>query len=178
MIDKQKIKDIKLFSFNSFKDSRGNFSRIFCKNLIKKKTNDISIKQINHSFTKNIHTLRGMHFQKKPKQEGKYMYVLTGKIQLVVVDIRPRSKTYKSYDSFILENNKTEKKIIYIPKGCANGFLTLTKNVNIIYMMTNYFDDKQNFGFRYDDENIAIKWKYKPKLVSDKDKNLPIFYKR
>ncbi len=170
-----KIKDIKLFSFNSFNDSRGVFSRIFCKNLIKEKIKDISIKQINHSYTKKIFTLRGMHYQKKPKQEGKYMYILSGKIQLVVVDVRPKSRTYKSYDSFILENNDKVKNIIYIPKGFANGFLTLTNDVNIIYMMTNYFDNKQNYGFRYDDKDIAIKWNRKPKLVSDKDKKLPFF---
>tara|TARA_Y100000590_G_C15666876_1_gene994820 strand:- start:1141 stop:1674 length:534 start_codon:yes stop_codon:yes gene_type:complete len=166
------IKDSYIFKNQSIFDKRGSFTRVFCSDNFKIK--DKKIKQINISHNKNKYTLRGFHFQKKPFSEGKFVYVLKGSIQFVIIDLRKKSSSFEKKISIKLtdKNNST----IYVPKGCANAFLTLEKDTKIIYFMTESYNPNFALGINYNDSFFNVKWKKEPRCISQKDKKLP-FYK-
>tara|TARA_Y100000590_G_scaffold259667_1_gene291567 strand:+ start:908 stop:1435 length:528 start_codon:yes stop_codon:yes gene_type:complete len=175
MINKIKtsIKDSYLFKSKSIKDERGSFSRLFCKKEFKIKDN--IIKQVNLSFNKKKLTLRGFHYQEQPFSEGKYMYLLQGSIQFILIDLRKNSNSYLKRFSKIIKDK--DNYIIFIPKGCANAFLTLESNSKILYFMTEFYKQNLAKGIRYDDPFFKVKWKHKPLIISKRDKKFPLFRK-
>ena len=127
---------------------------------------------------KNKGTLRGLHFQKPPFEQTKLLYVLSGEIFDVVVDLRKNSKTYGKYKSFILNDKNFNS--IYISSGFAHGFLTLTDNVKLFYKVSKYYSKKHDESILWNDKKINIKWpiiKKNKLIISDKDKNAVIFEK-
>lgn len=167
------INDFKIFSNESFADNRGKFKRIFCqkKNFLNEKD---SIKQINLSENPKKYTLRGMHYQTGKYAEGKYFHVIQGKLQLIVVDIRKKSKTYHNTENIILNNKNCST--VFIPNGCANGFLTLKNDTKVVYAMTQFYNEKYSKGFSYKSNLIQDLWKKNPKIISAKDKRLKSLY--
>lgn len=119
---------------------------------------------------KNV--LRGLHFQRKPKEQGKLIRVIRGGILDVAVDIRPTSKSYKKYITFDITPDNC--KMVYIPPGYAHGFLSLEDNTVISYKCTNEYDHACDAGIRWDDPDIGIAWPKNIRLIlSDKDSELP-----
>lgn len=163
------IDNFKLFNNNFSTDNRGKFIRIFCQkeNLLTK--ND-TIKQINLSENPKKYTLRGMHYQTGKYAEGKYFHVIQGELQLIVVDIRKESKTYKNIENITL--NYKSCSTVFIPIGCANGFLTLKNDTKVIYAMTQFYNEKYSKGFSYKSNLIQNLWLNNPKIISAKDKRL------
>jgi len=120
--------------------------------------------------------IRGMHLQLAPKEQAKLVRVIRGKILDVVVDLRPKSKTY--LQQFSIELNDKDKKMLFIPPGCLHGFLSLEEGTIVEYKVTNYWDHKLERGVRWDDPDLNINWKLKEynidkPLVSEKDAALP-----
>jgi dTDP-4-dehydrorhamnose 3,5-epimerase len=131
-----------------FKDNRGSFVPI--------KLNNNWV-QSNISINNSIYTFRGMHLQSSPKQQSKLVSAIQGRIIDIIIDLRKDSKTYKKVDSFILEEGDS----VYIPKGYAHGFLTLTPNV-----IVNYLIDEE-----YSPENeVSILWSSIPDVKSTIDR--------
>jgi dTDP-4-dehydrorhamnose 3,5-epimerase len=131
-----------------FKDNRGSFVPI--------KLNNNWV-QSNISINNSIYTFRGMHLQSSPKQQSKLVSAIQGRIVDIIIDLRKDSKTYKKVDSFILEEGDS----VYIPKGYAHGFLTLTPNV-----IVNYLIDEE-----YSPENeVSILWSSIPDVKSTIDR--------
>jgi len=167
----QKIKGVYLIKLEEKKDIRGSFYRLFCKKkLILKKLNSNFV-QISNSCNLKKGTIRGMHYQKKPFQEDKIISCIKGSIYDVLIDIRPKSRTYLKWLGFTLSEN--DKKMLYIPKGIAHGFQTLKNDTIINYMMSAFYNKKYSRGIRYDDKSIQVKWPLKCSLISKQDKNWP-----
>tara|TARA_Y100001936_G_C16070447_1_gene670185 strand:- start:842 stop:1372 length:531 start_codon:yes stop_codon:yes gene_type:complete len=155
-------------------DDRGFFTENFNYNELKEVGIDFKSVQDNLSFSKHKGTIRGLHFQKPPHEQSKIIYVLTGEILDVFVDIRENSKTFGSYFSLKL-NNKNG--FLYIPKGFAHGFCTLTDNTNVLYKVDNYYNKNAESGIIWNDKKLNIDWSIGTEFIhlSDKDKNLKQF---
>lgn len=162
-----KIKDNYLVYLNKKNDNRGFFARYFCvKDFSKKKLNTKWV-QINNSLNYKVGTLRGLHFQKKPNEEVKLVRCVRGSIWDVVVDLRKNSKTFgKWYGEKLTEINR---KMMYVPKGFAHGYISLESYSEIIYLVSNYYSPKSEKTLLWNDPDLAIKWPIKPIVISKKD---------
>jgi dTDP-4-dehydrorhamnose 3,5-epimerase len=170
---KTKIKGLYIIEPEFKIDERGYFARIFCKNEFKKIGFDFNIVQINRSLTKKKGTIRGLHFQKPPKSEDKIVVCLKGKIFDVALDLRKNLPTFAKWVG--VELSEENKKIFLIPKGFAHGFQTLTDNCEILYFVSEFYSPKYESGIRWDDPFFNIKWPIKNPILSEKDKNWPMF---
>mgnify|MGYP001188099399 CR=1 FL=1 len=168
-----KLNDVLLFEINAFEDERGSFSEVYKES---KFSNflpyDINFIQDNESVS-NYGVLRGLHFQKSPFQQSKLVRVSHGEIQDIIVDIRKGSSTFGEYISVIL--SKENQKQIFIPKGFAHGFLTLSKFAVVNYKVDNYYSSEHDSGILFKDSDIGINWNIDDSdiIVSEKDSNLP-----
>ena len=152
---------MKPIKFNSklYKDNRGYLKEITPLNLKKK-----FIYSILTNSKKNV--LRGMHFDKKFKEE-KLVFVLDGKILDVTININKGKNFGKIYYNTIKKND-----ILFIPKGFAHGYLCLSNNNTVLYLLTKKFSKKNSSGFLWNDKKFNINWKIKNPILSYKDKNL------
>jgi dTDP-4-dehydrorhamnose 3,5-epimerase len=166
---KQKIEGVYLIKPSLFKDNRGAFRRHFCIQEFKKKKIVNKINQCNVSENFKKGTLRGFHYQTGKSAEAKTLSCIKGSIYDVVVDLRPKSKTYSKWIS--VELNSKNRMSVHIPKGCANAFLTLKNNSIIHYYCSNKYDPKKEKGIRYNDPFFKFKWPIKPKIISEKDRS-------
>ena len=168
MVHKTKFLGLKLIKGVNYYDNRGYFREIFKALFIKKKLIFWCISK----SKKNV--IRGLHFQKKPKQEI-FVSVLKGKIFDVVLDLRKNSKTYgKCYKSILSEKNSNS---LFIPYGFAHGFCALEKENLILYGISNYRSKKNEVSISYKDSNLNIKWPINKPIISKKDKNSITFNK-
>ena len=168
-IKKLKVSGAISFSFKKKKDKRGSFQRIFSQDDLEKLKIKFSPKQESISENKKKYTLRGMHFN-KIYHETKIVTCIQGKVMDVIVDLRKNSKTYLKWDKIILSDKLNNS--IYIPAGCAHGFVTLKANTKLYYLINKNYSKKNNTGFIYNDEKINIKWPNKNFVISDDDLKL------
>ncbi|MEM3844678.1 MAG: dTDP-4-dehydrorhamnose 3,5-epimerase [Candidatus Parvarchaeota archaeon] len=167
-IQRTEIPEVLLISSEKFSDDRGFFIEKYKRSDLKALGIDLDFVQMNHSFSKRG-VLRGLHFQRRPKEQDKLVTVTRGKIMDVAVDIRPSSPTYKKYIYATLseENNMS----IFIPKGFAHGFLALEES-DVVYLTTTEYSSEHDSGIRWDDPDININWPIKNPIVSKKDRGL------
>jgi len=167
------IPDIILVEPEVFPDTRGCFFEIFRESGFNNANLPARFPQDNFSFSgKSV--LRGLHYQKHPKTQGKLVTVLKGRIWDVVVDIRRNSPTYLKWIS--VELNDENRSMLYIPTGFAHGFLALSEDVHLLYKCTNEYDSKLDAGIRWDDPDIGIIWPVRNPILSKKDANLPFMH--
>jgi dTDP-4-dehydrorhamnose 3,5-epimerase len=112
-----------------------------------------------------------MHDQKEPHGEVKLVRCTKGKVFDVVIDMRPDSSTFKKWHSE--ELSEDNHKAMYIPAGCAHGFLSLTDNTEVLYMMSGAYDVNAATGVRWNDPSIGIEWPAEPAVLSDRDAQYP-----
>ncbi|MDY0409199.1 dTDP-4-dehydrorhamnose 3,5-epimerase [Virgibacillus soli] len=127
--------------------------------------------QDNHSYSKEPGILRGLHYQQLEKAQSKLVRVTSGAIYDVVVDIRKGSPTYGEWVSFIL--SEYNKRMLYVPKGFAHGFCTLTPNTNIVYKVDTYYSPDHDCGIKWCDPQIGISWPISTPILSKKDELQP-----
>ncbi len=170
------ISDVFVFEYEPHQDERGYFTRIFCQNDFKKAGIDFIIKQVSQSFNAKKGTVRGMHFQKEPFREQKIVQCLRGAIYDVVVDVRENSPTYRKWIAQRL--TEENKKLIYIPAGCAHGFQTLSDGSEVQYIMSEFYSPENYTGLRWDDPLLNIQWpEVEMRIMSEQDKNWPLIHK-
>lgn len=153
-------------------DNRGWFMETFSDRELKKHGINTVFVQDNQSFSAQKNTLRGMHFQNAPMAQTKLIRCTKGSIIDVVVDLRKNSKTYKKW--FSIELSAENKKQLFIPKGFAHGFVTLTENVEVQYKVDEFYSKEHDRSIRYDDPEIGIKWEVENPILSEKDLNAPL----
>ena len=149
------------------KDSRGNFLRVYDQKVLGRifKKNWV---QHNESFNKESNTFRGFHAQMKPFAEAKLIRVIQGKVIDMILDIRKSSKTYKKLIKIELSNNKN---MVFVPRGCAHGYLTLQKNTRLSYLHDNFYSKKHEINISFKDPSIKDKVNINSKKISTKDKS-------
>lgn len=170
-ITESKIKGCFIIERNFFKDERGYFSRAFCKKTFSEYEINADFVQSNISQNEKKYTLRGLHSQQEPHSEDKLVMCTRGRVLDVCVDVRQNSPTYKQYVS--VELTEDNGKCLYIPKGCAHGYLSLEDNSQIIYYVTCEYTPQSEKCYRFDDPSFGIEWGIDKRLmiVSEKDSN-------
>lgn len=156
-------------------DHRGYFMETYSTSNFHKLGIENIFVQDNMSFTAKKGTLRGLHFQNNPMAQAKLVSCTKGIVIDVAVDIRQGSPTYRQWVA--VELSEENKKMFFIPRGFAHGFLTLTDNVEFRYKVDNLYSKEHDRGIRYDDSAINVDWGgllngIEP-ILSDKDKNGP-----
>lgn len=154
------------------RDDRGMFTRIFCSDELQGIGLNKGLSQINHSLTLQKGAIRGMHFQHKPKAEIKMVQCLRGSVFDVLVDLRKSSPTFLKWHGEILAPEN--RKMMYIPEGCAHGFQTLEANSELLYLHTEKYDRNCEGGLRYDDPALNISWPLKVADISNRDQGHPL----
>ena len=119
--------------------------------------------------------LRGLHFQKGNFAQAKLVSVLRGSVQDVVVDLRPDSSTFGKHFSIVL--SAENKKQLFIPRGFAHGYLSLTDETLFFYKIDNVYSQANEAGIIYNDKDLKIEWQLPDNqlILSDKDQKLPSF---
>lgn len=148
-------------------DQRGWFARAFCSTELSARGVDAAIRQANVSYTALAGTVRGLHFQFPPADETKVVRVLSGAIIDVVVDLRPESATFLEH--LTIELAATSGRSLVVPPRCAHGFMTLTDNVEVLYLMSRDHAPMDEGGIRFDDPDLSIEWPRSALLLSDRD---------
>jgi dTDP-4-dehydrorhamnose 3,5-epimerase len=115
--------------------------------------------------------LRGLHFQIEPFAQSKLVRCIKGEIFDVAVDIRPESKTFKKWFGVIL--SEENKRILYIPKGFAHGFVVLSEVAEVEYKVDNFYSPEHERGIIWNDPDIGIEWPIDNPILSEKDAKLP-----
>ncbi len=154
-----------------FGDNRGWFMETYSRRDFEDAGITAEFVQDNRSFSSKKGIIRGLHFQRNPMCQAKLLTCLKGEILDVAVDLRKDSPTYKKWISVKL--TAENKKQIFIPKGFAHGFLTLTDDVEIMYKCDELYSPECDGGIRFDDPEIGVEWGVENPILSEKDKNAP-----
>ena len=154
-------------------DDRGFFARAFCEQEFARAGLATRFCQINNSLSAKKGTLRGMHYQLAPSSEVKVVRCVAGALYDVIADLRPDSPTFgKWFGATLTAENRI---MMYAPRGFAHGFLTLTDNVEALYLVSEYYAPQAERGVRFDDPWLAIAWPAEPIEISPKDLAWPAF---
>jgi len=154
-------------------DERGFFARSWCQREFKEHgLNPVTV-QCNVSFNEKKATLRGMHYQAEPHPEAKLVRCTQGAIYDVVVDLRPKSPTFKKWIGIAL--TAANRQMIYVPEGCGHGFLTLEDETEVFYQMSEFYHPELSRGVRWNDAAFDIEWPAQPAVISDRDQTYPDF---
>lgn len=153
-------------------DDRGFFARVLCVDELAAHGLSMNIVQVNMSYSAQTGTLRGLHYQAEPYAEAKMVRCTSGAVFDVMVDLRPASATYRQW--FGTKLSADNRRLAYIPEGCAHGFLTLTNDAEVMYPVTARYTPEAEHGVRYDDPALAIEWPVPVRVVSDKDRTWPL----
>lgn len=154
-------------------DERGFFARTWCQKEFEAQGLAGNLVQCSMSFNKRKGTLRGMHYQVAPYEETKLIRCTQGAIYDVVVDLRPGSPAFKNW--IAVELTAEKRNMIYVPHGCAHGFLTLEDGSEVIYQMSEFQHAESSRGVRWNDPTFQIKWPAKVEMISERDRNYPDF---
>jgi dTDP-4-dehydrorhamnose 3,5-epimerase len=155
-----------------FTDNRGWFARFYCKNEFAAIGHNKEWLQMNHSFTTEAGTIRGMHFQVPPFREIKLVRCIAGAVFDVIVDCRKDSPTFLKW--FGAELSASNRNMMYIPEGFAHGFQALTENCELIYLHSELYQPGSEGGLRYDDPSLNIQWPLAARNLSDRDASHPL----
>ena len=154
-------------------DDRGFFARGFCSNEFKEQGLEEIYVQCNLSYNKSRGTTRGMHFQKTPHEEVKLVRCISGAIFDVVVDFRKDSPTYLQW--FGAELSAENRRMLYVPRGFAHGYQTLTDDAEVFYHVSEFYTPGAEGGLRWNDTKLGIKWPIQETdQISEKDASWPL----
>ena len=155
------------------RDNRGLFARLYCPEEFAANGIAFTSTQINLSTNGRRHTLRGLHYQTRPYEEAKLVHAVRGRAFDAIVDLRPESPSYRLWASVELDSESLVA--VFIPEGCAHGFLTLEDNTTLLYQMSRPFVAGHDRGIRWNDPAFAIAWPAIPTVISERDAEYPDF---
>lgn len=153
-------------------DERGFFARSFCADEFAARGLGVTLRQCSVSFNARSGTLRGLHYQDAPHEEHKLVRCTSGAIFDVIVDIRPRSPKFRSW--FGTELTAHNRRSLFIPPGYAHGFLTLSDDAEVYYMISVPHAPGHARGYRWSDPAFGIQWPMMPSVISTRDAAYPL----
>ena len=169
--ERLRIPELILIKPEVFPDERGFFMETY-------KYSDFSAFSIKERFVQDNYScsrkgvLRGLHYQRHPRAQGKLVQVVSGKIFDVAVDIRRDSPTYGKWVGLVL--SAENKQMLYIPRGFAHGFCVLSEEARVIYKVTEEYSPQHDTGIIWNDPEIGIRWPVKEPIISIRDTALPL----
>lgn len=163
------IRGAYIVELQKFEDERGFFARGWCQKEFQDHGLFDRIAQVNISFNRCKHTLRGFHYQVAPHQEDKLLRCTRGSVFDVMIDLRPESSTYKRHITATLSG--INHHMLLVPKGCANAFLTMEDEAEVTYLVSEFYTPAAERGVRWNDATFGIRWPIaEPAVISDKDR--------
>lgn len=154
-------------------DERGYFARTFCTKEFAERGLVSTFVQQSVSFNHRRGTLRGMHWQRPPHGEVKLVACQKGAIWDVIVDLRPGSPTFGRWEGFEITADNRHR--LYVPRGFAHGFQTLTDDTEVCYLISDVHVPEASVGHRHDDPAFGIGWPMAPTMMSARDRSWPDF---
>jgi len=155
-------------------DERGWFARSWCEDEFRQHGLNPRLLQCNVSFNSHKGTLRGIHYQAEPHPEAKLVRCTRGSIFDVAIDLRPESPTFKQWFGTTL--SASNRQMLYVPEGCAHGFLTLESDTEVFYQMSEAYYPGLGTGVRWDDPAFGVSWPAAVEVISDRDRTYPDFH--
>jgi dTDP-4-dehydrorhamnose 3,5-epimerase len=163
------LKGLYLIDLEKKGDDRGFFARAFCEQEFGSHGLVTRFVQINNSLSAQKGTLRGMHYQLPPKGETKVVRCIRGALFDAALDLRAGSPTFgKSVGAELTAENR---RMMYVPKGFAHGFLTLAPDTEALYFVDEFYSPENERGVRWNDPKFNIQWPAEPTVLSDKDRD-------
>lgn len=150
-------------------DDRGFFARAFCEKEFGAHDLATHFVQVNNSLSAQKGTLRGMHYQLAPKAETKVVRCIRGALYDLILDLRKDSPTFGK--SFGAELTAENRRVMYVPKGFAHGFITLADDTEAFYFVDEFYGPEVERGVRWNDPKFGLEWPIAPVVLSDKDAN-------
>ena len=166
-----KIKDAYIIEIEKNEDIRGFFAREWDTKEFQERGLNPELVQISISSNHKKGTVRGIHYQLKPHQEMKYVRCIRGKVFEVLIDLRPKSETFKEWIS--VELSADNYRAIYSPEGTALAYQTLEDQTELLYHMSEFFSPESYRGIRYDDPTLKINWPLDVSVIKDRDLEFP-----
>lgn len=154
------------------RDQRGHFARLFCTEELAAAHADRPIIQINHSLTRTVGAVRGLHYQRPPQAEAKWVRCLKGRIWDVAVDLRHGSPTFLRWQA--IELSALKMNAIFIPEGCAHGFQVLEPDSELLYLHTASYAPEHEGAVRWNDPRLSITWPLPVVDMSERDRYHPL----
>lgn len=167
------IEDVVLVEPQRFEDGRGWFMETYKRSPFVDAGIDAEFVQDNHSLTRDKGIIRGLHYQRQPKPQGKLVRCTRGRIYDVAVDLRQGSPTYKEWVS--VELSPDDGRQIWVPPGFAHGFCSLAADTEVAYKVTEEWDPDLDSGFAWDDPEVGVEWPVSDPILSEKDQKAPSF---
>jgi dTDP-4-dehydrorhamnose 3,5-epimerase len=154
-------------------DHRGFFSETFRERDFADLPGAARFVQDNHALTRQVGTVRGLHYQIPPVEQGKLVRVVRGAIFDVAVDIRRGSPSFGRHIAVVLSDENWKQ--LWVPPGFAHGYCTLQPDTEVIYKVTSYYDPVQERGLAWDDPDLSIDWPVSGSnaVLSDRDRVNP-----
>jgi len=156
-------------------DARGYFARSFCREEFARHGLPTDVAQCNVSFNRRKGTLRGMHYQIRPKAEAKLVRCTRGAVHDVIVDLREGSPTWGRWVA--VELSEGNSRMLYVPEGFAHGFQSLVDDAEVFYQMFEEYSADHARGVRWDDPALGIDWPLPDPIVSERDRTFPLLSK-
>ncbi|MGA1796231.1 MAG: dTDP-4-dehydrorhamnose 3,5-epimerase [bacterium] len=153
-----------------FEDARGLFMETFHRKKYASGGIDRAFVQDNYSLSVQG-TLRGLHYQ-FPRPQAKLVYVLSGEIYDVAVDIRRDSPTFRQWVGITL--SAENRRQFFVPEGFAHGFCVVSETARVLYKCTDFYHPEYDRGILWSDPSLAIRWPIREPLLSAKDAGLPM----
>jgi dTDP-4-dehydrorhamnose 3,5-epimerase len=167
------LSGLKLVTPKKFGDERGFFSETHNEKTWANAGLNFDFVQDNHSLSRDVGTVRGLHFQTAPFAQDKLVRVVNGRILDVAVDLRRSSPTFGRH--VVVELSKENWRQLFIPIGFAHGFVTLEPDTEVIYKVTNFYSPQHDCGVAWDDPDIGVDWPIAAEsaVLSEKDRKWP-----
>jgi dTDP-4-dehydrorhamnose 3,5-epimerase len=165
------VKGAFLIKPQPLEDERGFFARTYCRREFEEHGLDPEIVQSSLSYNRRRGTLRGLHFQASPHEENKLISCRRGTVYDVIVDLRAGSPSFRCWAGITL--TATGFEALFVPKGCAHGFITLDDDTVVQYEISQFHHPESSRGHRFDDPAFGIEWPIAPLVISPRDLGYP-----
>ena len=165
------LPEVYILDVERLSDERGFFARTYCADELRDHGLELPVAQCSVSFNAAAGTLRGMHYQRAPFGEVKLVRCTMGAIFDVVIDLRADSPTRNAWVAY--ELTAENRRMLYIPEGCAHGFLTLTDRTEVYYQISERYHPEAAAGVRWNDPAFGVAWPAQPAVISARDASYP-----
>jgi dTDP-4-dehydrorhamnose 3,5-epimerase len=162
-----------LITPDRFDDERGFFARTWGVDEFEARGLETRVVSRNLSYNRERGTLRGMHFQHAPYREVKIVSCLAGTVFDVAVDMRPESATFGRW--FGAELSHANGTLLYVPEGCAHGYLSLVPDSTVEYLISEFYHPEAAGGMRWNDPFCKVQWPIEPQQMNERDRTWPDF---
>lgn len=173
VITETELKGAFVIELEPFEDVRGFFARAWSDRELEAAGLNPHFVESNISFNEKKGTLRGMHYQLPPYDQGKLVRCTRGSIYDVIIDLRPDSPTFKQW--LAKELSADNHVILYVPGEFAHGYQTLEDSTEVSYQTTAYYAPEHGRGVRWNDPAFNITWPVDNLVMIDRDRDYPDF---